>query len=530
MFKNNSIFIKVLYNNLLITLIPLVIVISVICFLLCANVKDNEVQLTQKAVDDYADKVKSEIILAMQTSENILKYNYLIDHLNSRNQSTAEKLSFSNNFTAYMDNITSSLHYDSILVYFDDSEVFENKYLLNVSRLAHAQAILEYFKNANTNIAWDDTIRRSENDEEAYFTFYREMALNPGSILSGRVYIPKPPAELDVHMIKRSEFTGDKSCITASINQAYIVAAPLNRGKINRMYLRYILLFAALCLCFFITLVWLAYKITLRVTSDVNAFIAKLSEQDVLMAEDINLIPTFKDPMELTVIKNTIGKLMRRVKAASDLQHKSELAKRKVELELLQSKIEPHILYNSLSVIKLKAFQYNEKDTEISNIIHHLTCYYRSVLSKGKKYVTVAEELEMLRHYLFINEISHGKTYHFTADIPSEAENREILHLLLQPFVENAIVHGLSGKRQSCEIKISCQYTENTMKFTIYDNGYGISPAALAQLNNPDSAEGGYGIKNVRQRLRLEYGAHCSVSFSSKENAFTKAVIEFETK
>ncbi len=530
MFKRSSIFFKILYNNLLITLIPLLIGIFIICAFICSNYKNNEIRSTQKSVDEYANKVNSAFAITMKTSENIFKYNYLIDNLNRSHETGMEKMEFNNSITAYMDNITSSLqHTDSIIIYFSDSDVYENKYLQHISRLKNSREIEKQFLLDNSNVFWDDTIYKENGSEKIYFKLYRKTPLSKGCILECKMYIPEAPEALDVEIIKSSELNKSSSIIWVPINQEHIVTAPINYAKINTMYLKYIVLFLVLCLCFILALIYLTYIVTSRVTQDINHFIMQLDEYDVLDL-DMSLNAAPNETRELSIIKNTISSLMQKVKNVSDLQYKSELEKRKLELELLQSKIEPHLLYNSLSAIRLKAYKYNSSDTEIPDMIDNMTDYYRSILSKGKKYVTISEEIDMLKHYVYINEVSHNKTYNFTPDIPDELRNKEILHLILQPFVENAIIHGLAGKRQNCEIKISCESNENGIVFTVYDNGYGISPEKLEKLNNTDGNNLGYGIKNVRQRLRLEYGNTCSVIYNSQEDEFTCVTIQIGDK
>ena len=103
----------------------------------------------------------------------------------------------------------------------------------------------------------------------------------------------------------------------------------------------------------------------------------------------------------------------------------------------------------------------------------------------------------------------------------------EILHLLLQPFVENAIIHGLGGSKQDCEIKIECCEENGFLNITVEDNGRGMDEEKLKKLNNTEESEIGYGIKNVCMRLKLYYGSDAKVYFESTVGKGTKAYIRY---
>lgn len=520
--KADSIFTKVLISNLTVTLIPLILVVSVICFLFCSDYRNNTIRSTRKALKEYVDEVNSELASCVRTTDSIMEYNYIIDGLNVSYQSRIDLLLFLQDLASYMDNVTGRLHPDSITIYFSNPTLYESNYLLKTDRLEKAEAILTYFRENSTNIFWEDALLADE-DGRLYFQFYRRMALNQGAILSCKAYIPEAPHGLNVSLFRQEDFSEQEKCIFEPLSNACVAVAPVDYAAIHRMYLYYVLLFSCLGLCFLFALIWLAWKITRRITMDTNSFILQLASAppDRDMATQAHP----KEPLELRVIKNSIQSLMDRVQEVSASHYSAELARKKLELNLLQSKINPHVLYNSLSVIKLKVFKY--ADQELLDTIDHLVDYYHAVLGKGKNYVTISEEIDLIKNFVYINEISHGKSYHLETLIPEELADQEILHLLLQPFVENAIVHGLSGSRQDCRIRIACARLGGMLEFTIYDNGYGLSPGMLNRLNHLSFETEAYGIRNVYQRLTLEYGAGSTIRYDSRQNVYTWVTIRF---
>lgn len=108
-----------------------------------------------------------------------------------------------------------------------------------------------------------------------------------------------------------------------------------------------------------------------------------------------------------------------------------------------------------------------------------------------------------------------------------QLEQKEILHLLIQPFLENAIIHGLSGTKENGVIHLSCSYEDGCLSLCLSDNGYGMSPDLVEKLNCLDSYEGHYGIKNSYQRLKLFYGNESKIMFDSEQNKGTTVTLCF---
>lgn len=199
------------------------------------------------------------------------------------------------------------------------------------------------------------------------------------------------------------------------------------------------------------------------------------------------------------------------------------------EMKALQAQINPHFLYNSLSIINWKALEAGEE--EISRVTLALSTYYRTSLNRGETMTTVENELNNIRAYLKIQLIMHDNSFLVKENITldTEAMNLQTPKLILQPFVENAIDHGLdlSEKEEKC-LTVSVREDEDSILFEIEDNGAGMEKERVREITSYQSK--GYGVRNVCERIRVLYGAAGSVRVDSSPGKGTKVTIRIPKK
>ena len=199
------------------------------------------------------------------------------------------------------------------------------------------------------------------------------------------------------------------------------------------------------------------------------------------------------------------------------------------EMKALQAQINPHFLYNSLSIINWKALEAGEE--EISRVTLALSTYYRTSLNRGETMTTVENELNNIRAYLKIQLIMHDNSFLVKENITldTEAMNLQTPKLILQPFVENAIDHGLdlSEKEEKC-LTVSAREDEDSILFEIEDNGAGMEKERAREITSYQSK--GYGVRNVCERIRGLYGAEDSVRVDSSPGKGTKVTIRIPKK
>ncbi|MDB4865890.1 MAG: histidine kinase [Cohnella sp.] len=202
--------------------------------------------------------------------------------------------------------------------------------------------------------------------------------------------------------------------------------------------------------------------------------------------------------------------------------HEQE-AKRKSELEVLQSQIHPHFLYNTLnSVVRLAGTGKNE---DVITMITSLSKFFRISLSKGRHVIPVADELEHIRNYLIIQKMRYKNKFEFAIHAEEEALDCLTLKLVLQPIVENAIYHGIEPGADEGLITISATVIDGKLRLRVQDDGLGIGPDQLAVLLSDPSPDGqrqtGIGLHNVNERIRLQFGDEFGLQIKSEREAGT---------
>lgn len=202
-----------------------------------------------------------------------------------------------------------------------------------------------------------------------------------------------------------------------------------------------------------------------------------------------------------------IFKLMQKNKEEMELQ-------RTLELEALQMQINPHFLYNTLDAVVWMAKI--KKEPEIENLVVNLAQFFRLSLHRGDKYITVEEELEIVKHYFQIEKIRFRDKADIVFEVDEDITKYKTLKLILQPAVENAFKYAFP--ETSGKITIQAYGYENDIIFKVIDNGVGFCvPEDILKLKKEKMSRGtGYGIYNINERISLEYGQGYGLDIQSE--------------
>lgn len=205
--------------------------------------------------------------------------------------------------------------------------------------------------------------------------------------------------------------------------------------------------------------------------------------------------------------------------------------KTKAELNVLQHQINPHFLYNTLEVINLQALQFGNE--EASKIIVALTKLFRYSTTRSDATVTVREEIEHIQSYIKIQEYRFGNLFKCYIETAEESLECKIPKLIIQPLIENAIVHGMNGICCSGEIHIATEYENGSLSITVTDNGIGIRKEKLDEIienmETDGNAREAVGMANIYKRLKLYYGESCEMTVESTFMKGTKVNIIIKT-
>jgi sensor histidine kinase YesM len=172
------------------------------------------------------------------------------------------------------------------------------------------------------------------------------------------------------------------------------------------------------------------------------------------------------------------------------------------KLNLLQAQINPHFLYNTLALVKSMAMDVHSN--EISDTVDALAKFFRIALNRGVDRLPFREELEHIQAYLAIHESRYPGRLTVVYAIEEEALACEVVKITLQPIVENALLHAFVSTGGRGRLTITAQLRQDMLALTIADNGSGMTPEALRQLE--ENGSGGFGVYNVRERLKRHYG------------------------
>lgn len=229
---------------------------------------------------------------------------------------------------------------------------------------------------------------------------------------------------------------------------------------------------------------------------------------------------------ELDEIADSVNQMREQIHTLIEESYKKELDRKISELNLLQEQINPHFLYNALSSISVLAM--GNGDKAASRAILYLSDFYRITLSKGKQDITIREELNLLESYLKIQRMRFDDSIEVEYELDESLLDVHVVKLTLQPIVENAIHHGRDDDSEVFHILIRLFEEQEKTVFEVIDDGCGMDPEKLMDLQNSmNHSEGGYGLRNVNIRIKLQYGPQYGVYIESERGFGTKIRIEF---
>ncbi|SFJ21789.1 two-component system, sensor histidine kinase YesM [Paenibacillus sp. UNC496MF] len=240
---------------------------------------------------------------------------------------------------------------------------------------------------------------------------------------------------------------------------------------------------------------------------------------------------------DFRLLERSVDHLILRVRTLVEEKYKAQLLEREAQLQALQAQINPHFLYNTLDTINWIAI--GKGATDISQMIDSLAKYFRLSLSKGRSIVSVEDEFRLAQVYLEIQRSRFPDTFDFELDVQPGLEACAMPKLILQPIVENALLHGIrKAKGRRGVIAIAAREERGDLVLTVADNGIGIDEGLAARLlteapsEAKDDGAGGssYGLFNVNERVKLYAGDAYGLSIASELGAGTTVFVRLKAK
>ncbi|HBE79422.1 MAG TPA: hypothetical protein DDW65_16855, partial [Firmicutes bacterium] len=279
--------------------------------------------------------------------------------------------------------------------------------------------------------------------------------------------------------------------------------------------------------CYILMLVFSSY-ITSIITNPLQQLLASIKK---VQKGDLTQQVNFSSEDEIGQLGRGYNAMIVDIKDLIDRVYKLQIREREAELNALQAQINPHFLYNTLDTIFWKA----EKNhlPEISEMVYALSRIFRLSLNRGNELTTVTQEKELIEYYLVLQQIRFKDKLTYEIDLDEKLLELTMPKLVLQPFVENAIIHGIEGLETPGHIQISGDLTDERISFKIMDNGIGMDQDKIHRIltkgdpveNNPVTVSGGYAIRNVLERLELYYESNYQLIFDSIPGKGTTVII-----
>ncbi|WP_364141506.1 cache domain-containing sensor histidine kinase [Paenibacillus sp. LPE1-1-1.1] len=252
---------------------------------------------------------------------------------------------------------------------------------------------------------------------------------------------------------------------------------------------------------------------------------------------DLNVISHVTGNDEIGILSKQFNNMVVSIRGLMDevadshmQQAQLQLRQKEIKLKMMASQINPHFLFNALESIRMKA--HIKGETEISSIVRMLGKMIRRNLEIGTRKIALKEELETVRCYLEIQKFRYGnERLTFRLEIDPTGQETEIPPLIIQPLIENAVVHGLENMAEGGFVLLTTKVIDQMLRIEVSDNGVGISEDKIKQINASlhdmeEEEEYRIGLRNVHQRLVMIYGDGIGLKIESELGAGTKIAFE----
>ncbi|RAV11226.1 sensor histidine kinase [Paenibacillus contaminans] len=340
-------------------------------------------------------------------------------------------------------------------------------------------------------------------------------------------------------LVKTSEATGEQLIMirakSRQSNWSVVMVQPMEelRQETEQLQIFTIIIIGISVLLAF----WIAWIIYRNITSPLES-LAHGMKQMRLGNLNVRLENNRKD--QLGYLTGAFNQMAEDQLQLIQGHYEQELRMSKTELKFLQSQINPHFLYNTLDSIYWAAKDYDAD--EISEMVLNLSKFFRLSLSKGRESFTVSETIDHLHYYLRVQQIRFSEHFAVEYEVAEESRTVPVLKLLLQPIVENAILHGLEAMDRGGLLRIAARIEDDKLVLQVRDNGKGIPAERLDYIRGTldklkdsplkltpfgDGAAGGelFGLRNVAARMNMYYGDEAELRIESEEGDGTVATL-----
>lgn len=220
-----------------------------------------------------------------------------------------------------------------------------------------------------------------------------------------------------------------------------------------------------------------------------------------------------------------INDLMSEVQESNRQKNATLLKQNEIKFKMMASQINPHFLFNALESIRMKA--HSRGQTDISQVVRLLGKMMRKNLEVGNGRIALHSELETVSSYLIIQKFRYNDRLAYELYVDPAANAVQIPPLIIQPLVENCVIHGLENRMDGGMVRVDIRVENALLKVEVSDNGVGISADRIAEIrqmldNKDDYDTNNIGMRNIHLRLQLTYGPECGLNLASQSGYGTQ--------
>lgn len=277
------------------------------------------------------------------------------------------------------------------------------------------------------------------------------------------------------------------------------------------------------------------FFMTSLLSNNLTKPISNITKKMKLISQgDFSIDQSLEGDDEIGTLGRGINKLAQSVDLLMTQIRDEEAKKKELEYKTLQSQINPHFVYNVLNSVRIMA-QLQGADS-ICTMVENFGDLLKEVSKGVDDKITIEREFDLTERYVYLQKIRKKGLIRTTYEIEAGCENCLIIKFLLQPLVENAILHGFEGKKGMENIHISAKRIGDDLQVTIRDNGRGMTEEEIGRLlkfqNEFKTQYNKVGVKNIQERIQLLYGARYGLSYESVLNEYTivKVLLPFEVE
>ncbi|MFD1175544.1 sensor histidine kinase [Paenibacillus puldeungensis] len=393
----------------------------------------------------------------------------------------------------------------------------------NKQSLRNIGQLVVYF---DTDKVWDSLVNYKDDLKGSIL-----VLASDGTVLfdtSGTYYGQKYPYASQINSLYDNGVLGKGMTITKLTKSqgGFTVLSAVPEQDLAKTYRgtrNMILLISSICILFAILLPSLFISNFAKRTYGIIRFTRKVRNGDFKAR-----IADVRDD-ELGLISKSFNDMLDELNLYIDRVYKAEIKQKKTELAALEARVNPHFLYNTLEVIRMRAISQGAAD--VGEMIYSLSMLFKSYVQQKPKY-TLKDELEACRLYLELFRIRYKDKFSYDIHCDNQLKDNLVLKMSLQPIIENYILYGMKSDRTDNEISISVTRLEDgTLRAEVTDNGRGIEPDRLEQIKqtllNPDAYSESFGLRSIHERLKLLYGPQYGLEISSEAGVGTSVIVSF---